>query len=226
MHLFAAQTEQRDSLVPGLSFVQYRSGWTTYYYRTGGKFGRKRIRLGTSQDLTLDGARRKAVEYSMAAHPFLVNKTVRVVADEYLDACRLNKKRTLTLDQRRLEIYVFPVIGDKRVDHVTSPDIALIVRNVHDMRSDATRNRIVALLRALFNFAIDRGYRSANPTRELRTLREIPRNIPTVDQAFISSFNLPCGEFRNIRHRSQTCSNCCSSRDCASAKRSHCDGMS
>lgn len=181
-----AQTEQRDSLVPRLSFVQYRSGLTTYYYRTCGKFGRKRIRLGTSQDLTLDGARRKAVEYSMAVHPFRVNKTVCVVANEYLEAGRLNEKRTVPLEQRRLELYVFPLIGEKRVDHVTSSDIASIVRDVHRIRSDATRNRIVALLRALFNFAIDRGYCSANPTRELRMLREVPRNIPAVDQAFIS----------------------------------------
>lgn len=184
--VLVAQKEQRDRVVPSLISVQYASGAVAYYVRLGRKHGRKRIRLGSSQDLTLDAARRKAFDHATAVQPLLVGKTVLVVANEYLEAGRLNEKRTVPLEQRRLELYVFPAIGDKRVDHVTSSEIASIVLDVHRIRSDATRNRIVALLRALFNFAIDRGYCGANPTRELRMLREVPRNIPAVDQTFIS----------------------------------------
>lgn len=188
--LAAPQVEVRDVLVGGLFSVRYPSGLTTYYFRTGREHGRKRIRLGTSKDLSLGAARIKAYECKMAENPMVFAKSVKAVAAEYITAGRLNQKRTADLDQTRIELYVLPAIGQKRVSKVTQDEVASIVRHVHASSSDATRNRIVSLLRALFNFAIKRGYCSVNPTREMRMLREKPRTIPTVDDALITKLHL------------------------------------
>ncbi|MBR8218299.1 tyrosine-type recombinase/integrase [Burkholderia cepacia] len=186
----ASQREHRDGVVPSLITVHYASGAATYYVRLSRKHGRKRIRLGTSVDLTLDAARRKAYGYASTSHPLLLDKTVSTVAREYLEAGRLNHKRTVDLDKRRLDLYVLPVVGEKQIDAVTPADVAAIVRAAHKGLSDATRNRIVALQRALYNFAISRGYCTTNPTREMRMLKEVPRTIPTVDEEFISRLHI------------------------------------
>ena len=62
------QVEIRDSIVEGLIIITYpATGNSTYYVRASTK-SRRRIKLGTSSDLTLKQARKKAAEVQSAEY--------------------------------------------------------------------------------------------------------------------------------------------------------------
>lgn len=120
--------------------------------------------------------------------------TVATLADRYLTEWAKPKKRSWKEDERRLNAYVIPVWGDRRVREVTRADVDALVspvaigdesRGIEPRPAEAGHR--LALVRKMFSFALDKGIIDTHPclrmkapggqpkprTRALTTAREL-----------------------------------------------------
>lgn len=97
---------------------------------------------------------------------------------EYLDYYRANRRPMSTRRQETSWHSIEPVLGQKRLDEITSRDLERYRRKRRQQgRSDVTINREFAFLRNLFNKAIDWGEVSENPLRKVRFAQENNQRI-------------------------------------------------
>ncbi|MBF0615176.1 MAG: tyrosine-type recombinase/integrase [Magnetococcales bacterium] len=116
--------------------------------------------------------------------------TLGELCDLYLEeGARTKKAYTLANDRGRIERHIKPLLGRKRIDQVTQTDIQRLMNAVADgdtavdektgprgraivTGGKVVANRVVALLGAIFTFAISRGFRSDNPAHGIKKFRE------------------------------------------------------
>jgi integrase len=98
-------------------------------------------------------------------------KTFAEMAEEYMT--EKAGKRSLGRDKTSLS-NLAPVFGQKPLHLVTKRDIEAYSRERASKVKGATVNRELALLRHLFNIAIDKGYTDNNPARGFKKFPEAP----------------------------------------------------
>lgn len=98
-------------------------------------------------------------------------RTFAEMAEEYLEIKA--DKRSLRCDRLILHQLV-PVFGRAFLHAIGREEIENHLRARRKEVSGATCNRVLALLRHLFNLAIDRRYLRENPTRGIKKFREAP----------------------------------------------------
>jgi integrase len=98
-------------------------------------------------------------------------KTFAEMAEEYMT--EKAGKRSLGRDKTSLS-NLAPVFGQKPLHLVTKRDIEAYSRERASKVKGATVNRELALLRHLFNIAIDKGYTDINPARGFKKFPEAP----------------------------------------------------
>ncbi|RZT38387.1 site-specific recombinase XerD [Cupriavidus agavae] len=173
----SCQQERRDPVLRQLIRITGKSGAESYSVRLGRRYGRKRVSIGDSRALTIDQARIEALRILSDPHGArtpLVNR----LFSEWQDIAIANRKRSQKLDHTRFARYVEPYIGSVCVDSVTSEQVSTILVAASQTVADATRNRVLSLIKALFNFAVQRGYATKNPAHSFKSLQEVPRTIP------------------------------------------------
>jgi integrase len=99
-------------------------------------------------------------------------ETMKEFGKRYLIEHAKEKKRPRSVkeDKRYLEKYIYPVIGDKKVIHVTHSDITYIHRKYGKTPYQA--NRIVSLLSKMFSIAVKEETRPDNPARGVEKYHE------------------------------------------------------
>ena len=184
-----------DSSLSGFGCRVYPSGRKSFVigYRFKGRW--RMMALGAYGVLTVDQARRRAKsELGRAAgktDPLEKRqrerraKTVRQLVDAYIEDCRTraNPKKTWRVDKRRLERFLLPKYGGRKIDSVDMTD----VESIHAAISKKTpyeANRVLALLSRVFNFARQKKLYPAqlpNPAQGVRKNREVSRReyVPT-----------------------------------------------
>jgi hypothetical protein len=76
------------------------------------------------------------------------------------------KKRSWAEDERKLKRDVNPELGDVRADLVTKADVVRLLDAIHDRGAPILANRVLSLLRKVFNWAIAESYLAGlNPTQ-------------------------------------------------------------
>jgi integrase len=98
-------------------------------------------------------------------------RTFAEMAEEYLEA--KSNKRSLRCDRSMLR-HLVPVFGPSLVHAITRAEVEAYARARRKEVSGATVNRALALLRCLFNVAIERGYCRDNPVRGIKKCKEAP----------------------------------------------------
>jgi integrase len=101
--------------------------------------------------------------------------SVAAFAAEYIERHAKPNKRSWREDERMLGHDVLPAIGDLRIDTVTRRDIVLMLDAIRDRGADVVANRVLAVTRQLFGFAVERGVIEINPFTGIRASRETPR---------------------------------------------------
>jgi integrase len=178
----------KDEATPGLYLRLLASGGKRWImrYRIGGK---TRIgALGDAGKVGLAEARGKAHQWhaiiragrdpadeerrAAAAERRL--PTVAAFASEYIERYARPNKRSWREDERLLRHDVIPAIGNLRVDIVTRRDIVLIIDAIRD-RADMVANRVLAVTRRMFAFAVERGVIETSPVSGIKASREVAR---------------------------------------------------
>lgn len=91
--------------------------------------------------------------------------TVNDLVEEYLDkwAKVKKKERSWKEDERLLRKDIIPVMGRKKAKDIRRRDIALLLDEIVDRGAAITANRVLAVTRKMFNFAVGRDIIDASP---------------------------------------------------------------
>jgi len=178
------QVEVRDSVVEGLIVISYpATGNSTYYVREATK-SRRRIKLGTSSDLTLKQARKKAGEVLRAEYS-PSSLALSQVFEAYARSGEYSGKRSISRERKRFEKLVEPILGNKSIRAIDVTDVQAVMAALNSSLSDATRNRYLAMLRSIFRFSIAQGFSDKDPSRSIKLRREVPVKLYEVTDEFI-----------------------------------------
>src|SRR5262245_20056043 len=166
-----------------------RSGGKTYYQRYTDERGRERqFKIGPADVLSLSAARRKArtaaAEALIGADPQDRRAAMRtiptlaeLVRDRYLPHVK-SYKRSWCTDETVLRVHVLPVLGSQYVDLIRAEPIAALVERMREKGyATGTTNRVVIILRHIFNLA--RKWRvpgvAENPTAGINLAPDVNR---------------------------------------------------
>jgi integrase len=98
-------------------------------------------------------------------------RTFAEMVGEYLEI--KSDKRSLNCDRLAFN-QLLPIFGNSFMHTITRGEVEAYVRTRKKAVSGATVNRTLALLRHMFNIAIDKGYVRDNPIRGIKKLKEAP----------------------------------------------------
>lgn len=180
----SSQSEFRDPIVDGLIIINYAAtGNSTYYVRESTR-DRRRVKLGTSKELTLKQARKKAAQVLSAEYSPAVMTLSQVFA-VYAKSGEHSGKRSIDRERQRFERVVEPLLGKKGIKAVDVTDVQTVMSSLNASLSDATRNRYLAMLRSIFRFSIAEGFSDKDPSRSIKLRREVPVKLYDVTDEFI-----------------------------------------
>ncbi len=95
--------------------------------------------------------------------------TIPDLANEYMEFHAKKKKRSWREDQRMLDVYVLPKWKKLKVDEIRRRDLVLLLDEID---APIQANRVLALVRKMFNFAVDRGILEATPFVRMKLQHE------------------------------------------------------
>jgi integrase len=184
----ATQIMYEEGGVPGFGVRVRPSGRRTFvvWYRTS--TGRSRMfTLGTYGVLTVKQGREAAQEVlgdvRKGGDPLEARRrerdsvTVASFASRYLEQHAKPKKKTWREDRRRLETYVSPRIGHRKLAEVSRADVARL-HNAIGREKPFEANRVLALVAVLFSKAQEWGYlpdAAPNPAKHVQRFAERSR---------------------------------------------------
>ena len=162
-----------------------RKTWT-FVYRFSGKI--RRTQLGVYPELSLVNARRMAGEMILSIdsgvdpHHSLVmgggepkgtersslEDSFGHLAERYIRQYAMAHKRSWQEDQRILKHDVLPLWNDRESASISKKDVVQLLDGLCNRGVTVGANRTLALIRKLFNWAVERGELEHNPARELR----------------------------------------------------------
>lgn len=179
-----------DSQQKGFLIEVRESGRRTYYQRFRDERGRERqFKIGRADMLTVDQARRKAksifAQALLGTDPQARRQELRAiprfeafVADSYLPYVQ-TYKRSWRTDETILRIHVYPALAKYPLDEIgTDQIIALVGRMRKEGYANGTCNRVVVIIRYIFNLAVKWKVPgvTSNPTAGVEMGSEVQRN--------------------------------------------------
>ena len=138
----------------------------------------KRFTIGSFEDIPLVEARAlaKQVLYEVAVgNDPQGNKvadrkaeTFKDLADEYIEKYAKPNKRSWKEDQRNLNKDVLPRWKDLKANKIQRRDVINLLDSILDRNAPVLANRILALIRKVFNFGIERDILEYNPCHNIK----------------------------------------------------------
>lgn len=174
------RAEYFDAKVPGLLLRVTATGKKSWYlmYRVKGDLKRRRHPLGAMPPVGLADARDKAREFLLALSkgddpteiraeekrlderdgPYFKN-----LAEDYIEKYAKLRKRTWEEDEARLKNILLPAFGSKKAKMIKRREVIDLITGIHDRGAPIQANRTLALLRKIFNWAIERDILETSP---------------------------------------------------------------
>ncbi|MEI7609899.1 MAG: tyrosine-type recombinase/integrase, partial [Rhodospirillaceae bacterium] len=171
--------------LPGLLMEVRASGQCTFYacYRDG-RGAKRQLRVGRFGEVTLAQARRRVQQVrgsaALGADPAAERDQARQVptfgefAVRYMTHAK-SHKRSWKDDDGWLRNWLLPAFAKRSIDAVCTRDISRLHSRVKDERSVVAANRVLSLVKHLFNLAIQWGEVRLNPAKGIRLFREVAR---------------------------------------------------
>ena len=170
-----------DTDTRGLVLEVRASGGRTFYFRyTDRSSAQRNIKLGDASVVTLDVARQRVAELhneiALCRDPAATREAERriptlgeFVRDRYMPHIE-GHKRSWKYDEILLRLHILPVLGRRHIDTITTAEVLAFQHKLKAKGyAPATCNRILVLLRYLFNLAakweVDGA--GANPARKV-----------------------------------------------------------
>ena len=188
------RTEYWDTNTKGLGLRVTPTGaksWVMIYRRqSDGK--QRRITLGKYPALGLADARTKAREMLTAIEqgqdPALQKQerkkanSFEELAGLYMAHYERKGRRSVDAYHYRLKKYIFPAFGHMKADQVNRRDIIILLDEIADRGAGAMSDQILALVRQIYNWAIEDGILEITPP----TYGIKPRHKEVVRKRFLS----------------------------------------
>jgi integrase len=169
--------ESFDDKVPGLFLRVTKTGNKSWGldFRINGK--RERLMLGSYPVVKPDDARAFAMDALRAVrdgrNPAAEKRaakdkkqspdTFRAIADMFVDRHAKRKNRSWKETERIFKVYVIPVWKDRPLADINRPDVINLLDNVEDDNGPVMSDAVLAQVRKLFNWALDRGIIESTP---------------------------------------------------------------
>jgi integrase len=180
-----SREEWFDAKATGLGLRVSNTGKKVWFvfYRVQGESKRRRLTLGPYPALPLAEARIRAKEVLLAAHrggdlgadkqALKAAPTFDWLAAEYIERYakgpgKTPRKRTWEVDQRMLKNEVLPYWGHKKVHTIARRDIMDLIDRIVDRGAGVYANRVLAMLRKLFSWALDRELIEVDPCHKVK----------------------------------------------------------
>jgi len=213
------QIEYRDLKESGLCLLQYPSGKQMFYFIMCHRKQRFKERLGDSDTFTVQEARIWANELRAAIfkgeNPIATRKKAEMLFSEIFAqyyAEKKDKKASSNADLSKYNLHLALVFATKQIGSITSAHIEKYHALKKEELTPATANRHLALLKAIFTYAVNKlevltkspasGIKAFPEPQKLRkyfTLDELNRiaieldNEANIDARNIIKFILLCG---------------------------------
>lgn len=174
------RTDYQDELVRGLWFRVSPTGaktWQVVYDRdSDGK--RQRVKLGRFPAMSLEKARTGALKLVTAVsegedpseqkRARKAAMTVEELGKLYLEKYAKRNKKTWAEDERLLKVEVYPQIGNMKAESVKRRDVLNIIEDKAEAGHVAQSTQILAVVRKLFNWAVDGDYLQSSPATGIK----------------------------------------------------------
>ena len=161
-----------DAALRGLGIRVAPSGLKTWFVmrRVSARMTRKT--LGRYPEISLSEARIKASDLlsEMAKGRAPVRKIVPVLSAVVIDWFEKDQKgkRGISEKRRALSVDVLPRLGPVPIDAIGKSDIRLIVDSIVARGAPIHANRVLAYLRRLFNWAVERDFIATSPAEKIK----------------------------------------------------------
>jgi len=180
------RTDYFDTQLSGLSLRVSPTGtktWNLIYTRESDE-SRQRVKLGRYPAVGLEAARKKALKAMTAAadgeDPAEAKSarrtalTVEELGALYIKIYAKPNKKTWQEDERILKAEVYPEIGRMKGVAVKRRDVIGIIDSKAEAGARAQSRNILAVVRKMFNWAVEDGYLTISPIAGVK-----PRGKPT-----------------------------------------------
>lgn len=155
------QAEFRDLKESGLILIQYPSGKQMFYFSMAHRKRRYKQRIGDSNTFTVQEARAQANELRAAIYrgdrPIETRKKAEM---QFSELFRLYQeanpdKKSADSDESKYSNHLAPVFATKQIGAITKAMIEQYRSKKLDVIAASTANRHVALMKAVFSFAVN-----------------------------------------------------------------------
>jgi integrase len=176
----------KDSRFPGLQVCITSAGTATYYFvkRIGGK--PTRVRLGTAEQLSVEAARTAAatVTGDMAAgrdpqqerRARRQQPSLKDLFDHWMLYAKAHKKASSAAGDEWLYERYLEKWSLRRLSTIKKADVQARHAKIGRENGIYSANRMLSLLRAMFNKAEELGYRGPNPAKGVKAFQEQSRD--------------------------------------------------
>lgn len=202
------QVDYFDSKPPSLGLRVTPHGRKTWFimYRSGGRL--RRLTLGTYPALSLADARQQAmaVRHAVAqgddpaAHKQDIRAapTVAALAIQYLDLYAKVHKKSWQSDARLLAKEVLPQWGTRKAYDIHRRDVIALLDHLVERGAPIQANRVLALIRKLFNWAISRDLLEHNPCLQVQAPSKEHQRDRVLSDEEIRVLWLTCGQLEPL----------------------------
>lgn len=198
----------RDDELKGLAVRITASGAKSFVWEGRIKGRVRRITLGSSPALTVQAARRKALEVKSSIidgeDPALEREqnrneiTFKMLAEAYFERHAIPHKRSWKEDQRLLKRYAPISWNARRLSDIRREDLLKLHANIGEKHGRSAANHLTRLLRAMFNLARDWGmFKEDNPVARIKLFAEerrqrflSPEELRRVNDALVEETNV------------------------------------
>lgn len=124
--------------------------------------------------------------------------TVKVLGERYITRHARPKKRSWEEDERKLKREVYPQIGNLIAEQVAKSELVALLDGIRDRGAPIQANRVLALIRKLFNWAVAEGYLQSSPALGIpvRSIERVRTRI--LDGAELRSFWIGLDAFDDV----------------------------
>jgi integrase len=150
VYFYRAHGKQRRLTLgpyPALGVAEAREAWRT-----------ARAALGRGEDPAAAKAEAKRREPD----------TVRSVGEQFITKYAKPRNRTADEVARMFALHLYPKLGSVRIETVTRRDILDLLDAVEEKASGARANRVLANVRRLFSWAVERGIIDSSPVTSVK----------------------------------------------------------
>jgi integrase len=185
-----------DARTPGLALMVTAGGAKAFYIYRKVNGQPQRFRIGGFPAVSIEQARKVATmtagKIAAGGDPMEERRQARargMTIDKlwkwYLENHAKPRKRSWEDDQQRYETHIKPALEHRPIEKVTRPDVVALHHKVAAARTQATANRVLALLSVMYSKARMIGYEGGNPCQGVERFRETSR------ERFLTAEELP-----------------------------------